>query len=36
MEYNYVIRVEKERTNFTIGPLVKIANALEVNLKDIV
>ena len=35
MEYN-VIRIEKGRTNFTIGTLVKIANSLEVNLKDIV
>jgi len=36
IEYNNVIRIEKGRTNFTIGTLVKIANALEVNLKDIV
>ena len=36
MEYNNVIRIEKGRTNFTIGTLVKIANALEVDLKDIV
>lgn len=36
MEYNNVIRIEKGRTNFTIGTLVKIANALEVNLKDTV
>ena len=36
MEYNNVIRIEKGRTNFTIGTLVKIANSLEVNLKDIV
>ncbi|WP_073347134.1 helix-turn-helix domain-containing protein [Bacteroides congonensis] len=36
MEYNNVIRIEKGRTNFTIGTLVKIANTLEVNLKDIV
>lgn len=36
MEYNNVIRIEKGRTNFTIGTLVKIANALEANLKDIV
>ena len=36
MEYNNVIRIEKGRTNFTIGTLVKIANALEVALKDIV
>ena len=36
MEYNNVIRIEKGRTNLTIGTLVKIANSLEVNLKDIV
>lgn len=36
IEYNNVIRIEKGRTNFTIGTLVKIANALEVNLRDIV
>jgi len=36
MEYNNVIRIEKRRTNFTIGTLVKIANALEVGLRDIV
>lgn len=36
MEYNNIIRIEKGRTNFTIGTLVKIANALEVDLKDIV
>lgn len=36
MEYNNVIRIEKGRTNFTIGTLVKIANTLGTNLKDIV
>jgi len=36
IEYNNVIRIEKGRTNFTIGTLVKIANALEIELKDIV
>ena len=36
IEYNNVVRIEKARTNFTIGTLVKIANTLEVNLKDIV
>lgn len=36
IEYNNVIRIEKGRTNFTIGTLVKIANALEVDLRDIV
>lgn len=36
MEYNNVIRIEKGRTNFTIGTLVKIANVLNADLKDIV
>lgn len=36
MEYNNVIRIEKGRTNLTIGTLVKIANILEVGIKDIV
>ena len=36
IEYNNVIRIEKGRTNLTIGTVVKIANTLEVNLKDIV
>lgn len=36
MEYNNVIRIEKGRTNFTIGTLVKIANVLNVTLKDLV
>ncbi len=36
MEYNNVIRIEKGRTNFTVGTLVKIANALEVDLKEII
>lgn len=36
IEYNNVIRIEKGRTNFTIGTLVKIANALEVELRDII
>lgn len=36
IEYNNVIRIEKGRTNFTIGTLVKIANALDVGLRDIV
>lgn len=36
IEYNNVIRIEKGRTNFTIGTLVKIANTLKVTLKDIV
>ncbi len=32
IEYNNVIRIEKGRTNFTIGTLVKIANALEIPM----
>jgi transcriptional regulator with XRE-family HTH domain len=32
IEYNNVIRIEKGRTNFTIGTLVKIANALEIPI----
>lgn len=36
IEFNNVIRIEKGRTNSTIGALVKIVNALEVNLKDII
>lgn len=36
IEYNNVIRIEKGRTNLTIGTLIKIANALKIGLKDIV
>lgn len=36
MEYNNLIRIEKGRSNFTIGTLVKIANALEVELKELI
>jgi len=36
IEYNNLIRLEKGRTNPTIGTLYKIANILEVKLIDIV
>jgi transcriptional regulator with XRE-family HTH domain len=36
MEYNNVIRIEKGRTNPTIGTLFKICQALNVKLVDIV
>ncbi len=32
IEYNNVIRIEKGRTNFTIGTLVKIANSLDIPI----
>lgn len=32
IEYTNVVRIEKGRTNFTIGTLVKIANALELPI----
>lgn len=35
IEYNNVIRIEKGRTNFTIGTLVKIANALEIPISKL-
>ncbi len=35
IEYNNVIRIEKGRTNFTIGTLVKIANALEIPISGL-
>lgn len=35
IEYNNVIRIEKGRTNFTIGTLVKIANALDLSLREL-
>ncbi len=35
IEYNNVIRIEKGRTNFTIGTLVKIANALEIPIGEL-
>ena len=36
IEYNNLIRIEKGRSNFTIGTLVKIANALNVELREII
>lgn len=35
IEYNNVIRIEKGRTNITIGTLVKIANALDLSLREL-
>ena len=35
MDFTNVVRIEKGRTNFTIGTLVKVANALEISLKDL-
>jgi len=31
-----LVRIEKGRINFTIGTLVKIANALDIELKDLI
>lgn len=36
IEYNNLIRIEKGRTNPTLGTLYKICQALEVKLIDIV
>ncbi|MDR0420368.1 MAG: helix-turn-helix transcriptional regulator [Prevotellaceae bacterium] len=36
IEYNNLIRIEKGRTNFTIGTLLKVCRALNVKLVDIV
>jgi transcriptional regulator with XRE-family HTH domain len=36
IEYNNLIRIEKGRTNLTIGTLLKICLALNVKLIDIV
>ena len=36
IEYNNLIRIEKGRTNFTVGTLLKICHSLEIKLKDIV
>ena len=36
IEYNNLIRIEKGRTNITIGTLLKICQALEVKLIDVV
>ena len=36
IEYNNLIRIEKGRTNVTIGTLVKIRKVLNVKLVDVV
>jgi len=36
IEYNNLIRIEKGRTNPTLGTLLKIGEALNVKLKDMV
>jgi transcriptional regulator with XRE-family HTH domain len=36
IEYNNLIRIEKGRTNLTIGTLLKICRALRVNLSEVV
>jgi transcriptional regulator with XRE-family HTH domain len=36
IEYNNLIRIEKGRTNMTIGTLLKISEVLEVNLSELV
>ena len=36
MEYNNLIRIEKGRTNVTIGTLLKICQSLAVKLVDVV
>jgi DNA-binding Xre family transcriptional regulator len=36
VEYNNLIRIEKGRTNFTIGTLLKVCQALDAKLVDIV
>ncbi|MDR0582596.1 MAG: helix-turn-helix domain-containing protein [Prevotellaceae bacterium] len=36
IEYNNLIRIEKGRTNLTIGTLLKICQALDVNLPTLV
>lgn len=36
IEYNNMIRIEKGRTNPTLGTLYKICQALEIRLVDIV
>jgi transcriptional regulator with XRE-family HTH domain len=35
IEYNNLIRIEKGRTNLTVGTLLKICKALRVNLSDV-
>ncbi|MDR3187845.1 MAG: helix-turn-helix domain-containing protein [Prevotellaceae bacterium] len=36
MEYNNLIRIEKGRTNLTIGTLLKICHVLRANLPEVV
>ena len=36
IEYNNLIRIEKGRTNCTVSTLLKVCQALEVKLSDIV
>jgi transcriptional regulator with XRE-family HTH domain len=36
IEYNNMIRIEKGRTNPTIGTLYKICQSLNIKLRDIV
>ncbi|MGG5578046.1 helix-turn-helix domain-containing protein [Myroides sp. C15-4] len=36
IEYNNLIRIEKGRTNPTIGTLINICNQLDIKLKDLV
>jgi transcriptional regulator with XRE-family HTH domain len=36
IEYNNLIRIEKGRTNMTIGTLLKISEILEVSLSELV
>ena len=35
IEYNNLIRIEKGRTNFTIGTLLKVAKALDTTLHEL-
>ena len=35
IEYTNAIRIEKGRTNFTIGTLVRIANALDISISEL-
>jgi transcriptional regulator with XRE-family HTH domain len=36
IEYSNLIRIEKGRTNFTIGTLFNISKVLNVNLSDLI
>ncbi len=36
IEYNNLIRIEKGRTNPTLGTLIKISQALDVKIRDLV